>query len=223
MIELNKRMKDLTGVKRGRLTALYPSHKDNQDAVIWMFQCDCGNQHSARGADFSMGKVLSCGCYQEESRFTHGLSNSKEYGVWRGIKYRCYESNREHEVRNYQDRGITMSEDWKNSFEKFYEDIGPIPDSYEIDGIDNNAGYSKENCRLVPKKINLQNKRDSYIWCYNGKEYGSAQELANELGVNTDCISKRTLGYIHNSNGKYYPPKEGYSRRLKYESEEVNA
>ena len=223
MLKLTGRMKNLTGVAKGRLTALYPSHKDVQNAVIWEFSCECGNTHTARGSDFSAGKVLSCGCYQTESRFTHGLSKSKEYGVWRGIKYRCYESTREHEVRNYQDRGITMSDDWKNSFEAFYKDMGAIPDGYDIDRIDNNLGYFKENCRLVPRKINQQNKRESYIWSYDGKDYGSAQDLADVLGVNADCIFKRTLGYTHNETSKFYPPKEGYSRRLKYESEESNA
>ena len=219
-MQLNKRMKDLTGEKKGRLTAVSPSHKNNNNSLLWNFDCDCGNKHVARGADFSIGKQLSCGCYQKEVRFSHNMSNTREYGVWRGMKSRCHESTREHEVSAYQDRGITVCEEWLNSFETFYEDMGGIPKGFDIDRIDNNKGYSKDNCRLVSRKINLQNKRDSYIWSYGGNDYGSAQDLADALGVSCNTIFNRTLGYKHNRNGKSHPPAEGYSRRLKYEDTE---
>lgn len=111
MMELTKRMKDLTGQVKGRLTALYPTRKDSQDTVMWKCKCECGNEHEARGVDFTIGKQQSCGCLQTENRFSHNMSNTREYGVWRGIKTRCYESTREHEIKNYQDRGITMCDE----------------------------------------------------------------------------------------------------------------
>ena len=218
-MELTKRMKDLTGQKKGRLTAIRPSHRDKQNSVMWEFKCECGNTHIARGADFSIGKQQSCGCLQEENRFSHNMSNTRTYKIWRSMKSRCHESTRASDVENYQNRNITVCDEWKDSFEKFYEDMGEAKDGFDIDRIDNNKGYSKYNCRWISRKENLQNRRNSYIWCYNDKEYGSAQDLAEVVGVTAGTIDRWVNGYTHNQTGKYYPPKEGYSRRLKYERE----
>lgn len=38
------RYKDISGQRFGRLVALYPTEKRVQNSVVWMCQCDCGNQ-----------------------------------------------------------------------------------------------------------------------------------------------------------------------------------
>ena len=88
----------------------------------------------------------------------HGVQYKSERSIWLGIKSRCY-NKKNHAYKNYGGRGIFMSDEWKNSFDVFFEDMGFKPDGLAIDRIDNSKGYSKENCRWVTYKQNANNTR----------------------------------------------------------------
>lgn len=89
---------------------------------------------------------------------THKKSYSKVYRTWIAMLSRCRNQNEPNYI-NYGGRGITVCPEWE-SFEKFYEDMGELP-FYEaqIDRIDNDKGYYKENCRWVSCKENSRNRR----------------------------------------------------------------
>lgn len=92
---------------------------------------------------------------------THGMSRSREYACWKALKNRCT-NPKNNQWKDYGGRGITVSERWMD-FINFFEDLGKIPEGMEIDRIDNNKGYSKENCRYVSKKENSRNRRTTKI------------------------------------------------------------
>lgn len=57
------RLKDLTGQKFGRLTAIKRLDKKHIDgSYFWLCQCDCGNMHEAVSNHLLRGDVQSCGC-----------------------------------------------------------------------------------------------------------------------------------------------------------------
>ncbi len=76
------------------------------------------------------------------------------YAVWRGMKARCYNENNP-SYKHYGARGISVCDEWINDFKKFIDDMGPRPkgkgkgglSNYSLDRIDNDKGYSPENCR----------------------------------------------------------------------------
>ena len=70
----------------------------------------------------------------------------REYRIWKAMKTRVTNPNTD-DANRYIKRGITCCEEWINSFEKFYEDMGSCPEEYSIDRIDPNGNYCKENCR----------------------------------------------------------------------------
>lgn len=54
-------------------------------------------------------------------------------------------------------------------FENFLEDMGEVPEGHQIDRIDNNKGYYKENCRWVTSKTNNRNKQNNRLETYKGE------------------------------------------------------
>lgn len=98
---------------------------------------------------------------------THGLSNSKAYSIWAGIKKRCLNPNR-HEYPHYGGAGIGVCRKWLR-FEGFFEDMGHPGDGMTIDRIDNTKGYSKKNCRWASYGEQLRNQRRSRRITYKGK------------------------------------------------------
>lgn len=86
---------------------------------------------------------------------------------------------------NYGHRGITVCERWQK-FENFYEDMGELP-FYEaqIDRIDNENGYFKENCRWVTSKINGRNRRTSVFYKINNEKI-CQKELIERIGWSKD-------------------------------------
>lgn len=57
---------DLSGQKFGRLTVIKENGRDASNKIMWLCKCDCGNEKTIRGNDLRSGKILSCGCYQQE-------------------------------------------------------------------------------------------------------------------------------------------------------------
>lgn len=111
----------------------------------------------------------------------HGYAENKRseklklYQIWSGIKQRCF-NKKCSGYKKYGAKGITMNNEWKNSFTNFLNDMGDRPFSNaSIDRIDNTKGYSKENCRWATKEEQANNtKKNIYI------TFGSATKtLAN--------------------------------------------
>jgi hypothetical protein len=82
---------------------------------------------------------------------------SNEYIIWRGIIRRC-SSSKDKQAHRYIDRGITISDEWRD-FHTFLSDLGPRPSKkHSVDRIDPNGNYCKENCRWETASIQNMNK-----------------------------------------------------------------
>ena len=57
------RYRNIAGVKKGHLTALYPTlQRDKRGSVIWRCRCDCGREIDKAESTFVFGSSISCGC-----------------------------------------------------------------------------------------------------------------------------------------------------------------
>lgn len=176
--------KDITGQKFGRLTALrrdYGEHSRN--GAYWVCKCDCGREHVVLGANLRTGRVRSCGCASIEHSRNMGKANKggngggrpaggerlyvKErrlYNVWKGMRERCNYKDWP-QYKDYGGRGITVCEEW-NDFKTFmkwaYEngyDKNAKRGECTIDRIDNDKGYTPDNCRWASMSVQLSNRR----------------------------------------------------------------
>lgn len=70
---------DITDKKFGRLTAISPTSKrDENGSIIWRCKCECGNIKEVSVSDLTCGFVRSCGCLAKEVHHNHGINIGKE-------------------------------------------------------------------------------------------------------------------------------------------------
>lgn len=130
------------GSKFGRLTVAEKLPKYH-----WRCDCDCGGSTIAYASHLRAGMRISCGCVRGAPR-THNMSSSPEYAAWDNAKSRCFRK-KDRKYPLYGGRGITMCEEWKNSFQEFYKYMGPRPSAdHSLDRFPNpNGNYEPGNCR----------------------------------------------------------------------------
>ena len=96
---------------------------------------------------------------------THGCKHEPWYGVYSDMMQRCGHSKgaSERDLRNYRDRGITVCELWQKSPRAFGDWLlaHGWRKGLQIDRIDNDKGYSPDNCRVISPKENLSNRRNT--------------------------------------------------------------
>lgn len=153
---------DLSGQQFGLWSVL-----DYAGASYWNCVCACGVARKVFGASLSKSKSLSCGCYAASQNTRHGLSRSKVYSVWEGMKFRCSNPSSTYWHR-YGGRGIKVCDRWQN-FENFYADVGDPPTTlHSLGRIDNEGNYTPENVRWETPEQQNHNKILNHKITING-------------------------------------------------------
>lgn len=187
------RLNNLTGKVFGRLTVLY---RDNRtlNKVTWVCLCACGNTKSLPSAYLVHGGTKSCGCLASELTIlrntTHSKSNTPEYLIWSTMKSRCSNENVS-SYHRYGGRGIKVCERWLNSFENFYEDMGPRPtNEHSIERRNGNKGYAPDNCYWATQMEQAQNRCSVRRFDYEGKSL-TLTEIAQITGKDRTTLNSR--------------------------------
>lgn len=180
---------DLTGHKYGKLTVIEFAGNGHRRESLWKCQCDCGNTRIVTGSHLRTGHTSSCGCKSKDRigtlNYKTGLSNTRLYGVYRNMLNRCYWNKAKH-FCDYGGRGITVCDEWlgDKGFENFLEwsRLNGYTDKLTIDRIDNNSGYSPDNCRWVDRYVQANNKRNTHYIRING-EVGTVANMARKYNI----------------------------------------
>lgn len=195
------RMLDLTGLKFGRLTVNRRVVVPTRKGVFWECLCDCGTTKVVSSTCLVNGNSKSCGCFRREMmreegkvrNLRHGEGGngkeSAEYRTWAAMLSRC-NNPRHRNYKNYGARGITVCDRW-SVYENFLADMGRRPsDLHSIDRIDNDAGYTPENCRWATYEQQNNNQRPRR----NDLRVSTREQFTHEGKTQTIAAWCRELG-----------------------------
>lgn len=189
---------DLTGEKFNSLTAIKRAEANTPAGkAIWSCLCDCGTMVSVTSGHLRSGHTKSCGCrhiernkgpkYLIHSHARRG-AHTPEYRAWRSMINRCTNPN----VPNYHSyggRGITVCESWFD-FASFISDMGTRPTGMSLERVNNEMGYSPENCIWATREQQANNRRTNKYITHNGMTQTISQ-WAREKGIAKDVIGWR--------------------------------
>lgn len=196
---------DIVGKKYGRLTVISFSHLKisscpNSKAYMkyYLCKCDCGKEKIVIRGNLLSGKTLSCGCLQKERAIKATQlpdDRARLHKILSHMIFRC-EDNRSNRYHRYGERGITVCDEWKNDKEAFCK--WALSNGYKpgltIDRIDNDKGYSPDNCRWVTTQEQSLNTSTNVNITYNGKTQ-TLKEWARELGIKNTTLHNRIHYY----------------------------
>ena len=145
-----------------------------------LYECQyCGSEFECKSDSVNTGNTKSCGCLRG-GKPTHGLCSNKFYKTWNAMIYRCTNPS-DKNYKDYGARGITICEEWLDvkNFITWAESTHPTIEGLSLDRIDNDKGYSPENCRWADSTTQWVNKRmqknnkSGYVGIYYYDKYNT--------------------------------------------------
>ncbi len=163
-----KRREDVVGKVFNNITVIREVDRKGHKRCVYG-RCICGIEKVFMIDHLKDGSSKSCGCTRDKTAsITHGQSYNRLYFVWYSMMTRCY-NPKFPDYHNYGGRGIRVCDEWFDMC-KFIEDVTPgYFRGLQLDRIDNDAGYSKNNCRWVTRKQNNRNKRTNVFITFNNQ------------------------------------------------------
>jgi len=121
---------------------------------------------------------------------THGKARTPIHNLWQNMKARCRNKNNP-QYKDYGGRGITMCDEWFDSFDTFYAAVGDVPSpEHSIDRIKNNKGYEPGNVKWSTSVEQNSNKRNTVLYTHNGVTK-TLTAWAQEHGLRYGCLHYR--------------------------------
>ena len=202
---LRDRALDLTGLVSGKLTVLGLNRRSDT-CSMWDCRCECGSKVVVEGGNLKRGRQLSCGCLKWARMFrvtgyqhpSHEVRSDPLFSIWVAMIHRCHYPS-DPAYKHYGGRGIKVCERWMDPG-LFICDMTPMTrEGLTIGRIDNEKGYSPDNCRWETFKEQSRNHRGNHWLIYKG-DRRVLQDWESELG-----LPKHALGNLMKTRRFTFP------------------
>lgn len=195
-------VKPMIGRKFNRLTVIGNAEdhqaSDGRFRIQYECRCACGKIVVAQGINLRNGNTKSCGCLKLElllkRSMKHGhcrrlVPHTRAWTAWQSMKAR---TRHHHQDKSgcYIKKGIKVAPQWERSFPQFLKDMGEPAKGMTLDRIDNNKGYSPENCRWADRQTQAEN-RSMAIMVTNGGESRCVAAWCRILKLRPSSIYRR--------------------------------
>ena len=177
--EGHSHIKDISGLRVGKLIVIKPSGGVRSGNLLWTCRCDCGKEKIIVSSYLIRKRVKSCGCSKQDTKeitvrrpclkyTTHGMTNTKFWRTWKNMRKRCYDPNAAF-FKDYGGRGIKVCDRWLN-FLHFRDDLLQAYQEHSIlygeknttlDRINPNGNYDLDNVRWATWEIQAHKFDDS--------------------------------------------------------------
>lgn len=192
-------LESMIGLKQGRLQIIQISpEKHSNGSTQFICQCDCGNIFVTTYSSIKRG-TSSCGCLNREATtITHGMTGTRMYGIWKGIKARCYCPSATN-YTEYGGRGIKVCDEWLYDFTNFYtwSINNGYNDGLTLDRINGDGNYEPSNCRWITMLEQANNKRNNIKIQYYGREF-TLRDFCSLLNMSYEKVR------YHYNNGSLF-------------------
>lgn len=189
----------------------YPTEKSKHRRRYGLFECQyCKNEFECQIPNIESRHTRSCGCQSARYNNPHGLGAHRFYDTWRQMLQRC--NNPKHkDYKDYGARGITVCEEWLDvaNFVAWAESTHPNIEGMSLDRIDNDKGYSPENCRWTDALTQAHNKRMR------------SNNTSGFVGVYLGAVKNKWYAKVGSDNkliniGSFHTKEEAVQARDKY-------
>jgi hypothetical protein len=215
------------GTRFGTRTIIEELPHRKNGYILYKVKCDCGDEIILNGSYLRLQNrpCKSCSAKKNTKKgkdhpaYKHGFASrlkkrNKIYSIWVAMRQRCYDPN-DPQFKDYGGRGIKVCEAW-NNFTVFLEDMGERPPKTQIDRINNDGPYCKENCRWADIFTQANNRRNTTFLLVDGekvprtvieedlKNMGLPGSLTNLRKKGSDCSppfrARRTRKFCYTDN-----------------------
>ncbi|THD35699.1 MAG: hypothetical protein E7773_10150 [Sphingomonas sp.] len=126
----------------------------------------------------------------------------RTYTILKGMKQRCSDPNHR-SYHRYGGRGIQVCDEWRKDFRAFqsWAINNGYADDLTIDRIDNDKGYSPENCQWVSQRAQSHNRHDNVLTMIDANAiraaYAAGGVSMRKLGARYGVMVSTIHGIVH--------------------------
>ena len=199
----NRKYKDWTGTKSGRLTVIAFAGKVDRGGTKWLCRCECGKEVIVRSD--AIGHQMSCGCIRNEKNikrfYRHGDSRLPLYKVHSRILQATSNPNYLY-FKNYGGKGVKLCDEWKiwENFRDWSMSHG-YAKGMHLHRKDSNGDYCPENCVWISTHEHHMIHGNAIAKVFEQLDdsgnvvatYSSYREIKEAMGLNDTGSIRRSI------------------------------
>lgn len=181
------KVKDITGKRFGKLTAIKYTGNIDSHGCVWLCKCDCGKYIEASTGNLVRGYPTACKDCTEKNRrerikIAQSRRREKLYAVWKGMRQRCRNSNSK-AYHFYGKRGINVCQEWDiyTNFRNWALANG-YKEGLSIERINVDGDYCPQNCTWINFSSQAYNTRRTLYIEFKGIKIPLAK-MIHDLGL----------------------------------------